>query len=437
MRLLKIEYRTYNGTIESCETLDELMYDKNYNKITWLHIKDTDFKETINLPTLLQTLYLLNCKYIEYIYELPNQLEYLNVNGCNCFSIDKWFQSELRLLHSIHIKMNRLSCVPKIPNNVISLDISNNSIKKLPSKNCFPSNIQSIDLSNNLLEDLPSWLLLLNPNIQIQLSGNRFWFNHYENISLNREITLELLDISIRFFTSFLTIKLLKVMKRLMTSEEFEQFLLHHPIYANILRPKSLIRSIPIKHIKKTTAEKEQNVHNSDIQDSFCNCVKIIMDSTEPYNPNYLDEVYKYYIEDGSNIQININFINHINELCKLDLIVSRIGVKYHEIFERIWAITEVHTDKKEIRKILREDVYNARNVCFTGKITKLVNSLSGFIEGISIGYNENDQINNRVIMIMRACRNTPELIKDKVKEALNELNIEKDKQLLWLNELE
>lgn len=440
MRLLNIEYRTSTRSTKECATIDELTEINDYHNISWLHIKNINFNKDFHLPKSLQTLYLLNCNNIEHIVKLPNHIEYLNVNGCNCYSIDKWFQSDLLKLHSIHIKMNRLAFVPIIPQNVISLDISNNSIKKLPITNCFPQNIHSINLSDNLLEDLPAWLLDLNINTQIELYGNRFWFNHYDSISLNKPITMTLLQISDRYFNRRLTVNLLKIMKRSLPQEEYEQFLLDNPICETyLLQPNGGGRIItqPSIHVKKTTAEKEQNVHNSDIQDSFCDCVKIIMNCTEPYNPQYLDEVYQYYISDGDDKYYNIKFINLVRQLCILDSIVSRIGVKYHEIFERIWAMTSVHPYKIEIRQILKEDIYAARDVCFTGKVTKLVNALSGFIEGIYVGYSENEQINNRVIMIMREYVDSPELIKSKVKESLDELKIKEDKQIIWLNQFD
>jgi hypothetical protein len=444
-RINNIEYRSKYKSTTECDDIKTLLNDKNYNDIQWLHIKNINFNKEFILPSSLITLYLVNCKNTEHLGKLPNQLEYINMNGCNCFSMDHWFKNDLPNLHSIHLKMNRLNKMPHIPQNVISLDVSNNSIRKLPTENCFPLNLQHVDLSDNLLEELPIWMIDLNPDIQIKINGNKFWFSHYgESISLNKKVDINLLRLSDRYFNPLITEKLLKQMQR---NNEYETFILDHPEYA-IQETETARRlpgnyhrrehTAPTKPAKKTIAEQGQNVHNSDIQDSFSDCVKIIMNSEEPKNPNYLNSFYYYYILDGLNISNNLLFINHVKHMCETDTsIVSRNGVTYGEIFERIWAITQAHEHKNEIRSILREDVYNARNVCFTGKVTKLVNSLSGFVDGISVGYSVKEQINNRVIMIMRENEDTPLLIKDKVKEALNELKIPEDKQHEWLDQFD
>ncbi len=495
---LNIEYRIIGRPSKKCETIDQLISDVDYNTIQWLHIQDIKFTKEFILPSQLNTIYLVNCKNTEHIGKLPNTLEYINMGGCNCFSMDHWFQNDLPNLHSIHLKMNRLNKVPIIPQNVISLDISNNSIKKLPNENCFPKQIQNIDLSNNLLEELPNWFLDLDPDLQINLNGNKFWFSHYHDISLNRTIDIQLIRLVDRFFNPTITSKLLNIMKK---NDEYHAFILEHPEYAIIVETVKQRKTNSFTHpgleelphlqrnnelpvlnhnvrppinrryqdltqpeidydilrqpiqpfdrmltqrnqrqrpAKKTTGEQGQNVHNSSIQDSFSQCVNILMKSNEPKNENYMRRVYLYYILDGINITENLRFINHLRYMCLVETaIVSRCGVTYGEIFERIWAITSTHPHRREMRKILREDVWGARNVCFTGKVTKLVNSMSGFIEGISIGYSNNEQINNRVIMIMREYEDKPDKIKGKVKEALDELNVPEDKQMDWLNQFD
>jgi hypothetical protein len=76
-------------------------------------------------------------------------------------------------------------------------------------------------------------------------------------------------------------------------------------------------------------------------------------------------------------------------------------------------------------------------NVCFTGRVTRLVNSLSGFVDSIQIGYSENEQINNAVIATMRRCEKDTTLdLHEEVKKVLDELNIPNDKQQIWLDAL-
>ena len=75
--------------------------------------------------------------------------------------------------------------------------------------------------------------------------------------------------------------------------------------------------------------------------------------------------------------------------------------------------------------------------MCFTGKITRLVNVLTGFIDNVQIGYSENEQINNSVIATIRRCeKENIEDVAKEVKEVLDGLKIPDERQKIWLDAL-
>jgi len=153
---------------------------------------------------------------------------------------------------------------------------------------------------------------------------------------------------------------------------------------------------------------------------------------------SYLNDVFYYYIFDGFNIGKNIMIINQILSDCKLTTIISKNGVMYSEIFERIWSISNIHKHKTEIRKILKDEIYAGIGVCFTGRVTRLVNVLCGFIDGVQISYSENEQINNAIITTRRRCEEDKTLnIIDEAKQVLTSLSVSEDKQKIWLEALE
>ena len=162
------------------------------------------------------------------------------------------------------------------------------------------------------------------------------------------------------------------------------------------------------------------------------------MNNDAPIIKNYLFQIWYYYIFNDINIYKNISIINTINKNCYLKTVVSKCGVTYAEIFERIWSISNLHKHKIEIRKILKDEIFSGMNLCFTGQVTRLVNSLCGFIDNIHIGYSENEQINNAVIATMRMCKNNNLLnVKEEIKKVLDELLIPNSKQLVWLNAID
>ena len=439
-----ILFRIHNLPLISINSLDELINNPNYDDIIWLKINNVSFTNKFIFPTKLKELYINKCKNINLLHFLPLNIRYVEITHCNCTSVHNLFMyNDYKYIETLNLSFNRITNIPiNLPNNLISLNLSNNDINKLPIDICFPVNIHEIDLSFNQLQDLPEWLLDLNVNTNITLMPNKFWFNSYSDISLNRTIHDYHINIANRFFNNVLREKLEKT-RNITTNyvtrinPNIETEIIRNNFENTTFRPRP-DRINKITANVKTTGEQDQNVHNSNIQDSFSKSVSIIMENKLPKIINFLDEVFYYYIFDSVNILSNTRFINHINVNCNLPSIVSRNGVTYGEIFERIWAISKNHKDIDEIRKVLRQEIEAGYNVCFTGKVTRLVNALTGFIEGIQIGYSENEQINNIVITIMRKKQTNPEInVYDEINNALTELNISEEKKKIWLDALE
>lgn len=426
---MAVLYRTSNNS-GSFESMNDLLVFIDYNDIIWLKISDFTFFEKFVFPKNLQLIYIINCKNINFLNTLPDTITFVEIINCKATNINKLFKKEMKHVETINLSNNRLEEIPKnIPESTISLNLSENDIQKLPKTNCFSNTIKNINLSYNKLQDLPEWILELNEETTLVLMPNKFWFNSYSNITLNKPIYDYHISIANRFFDVSIANKLVRTRNIINGTEQRlnddqQNFIIIDNQNHNITN-------------KKTTAEQSQNVHNSDIQDSFSKSVKNIMDNPAPRIEKYLDKIWYYYILDGYNILSNIYFIEHIKNNCKTDTIVSRNGLTYGEIFERIWAISEIHIHKKEIRSILREEITSGMPVCFTGRVTRLVNSLTGFIEDVQIGISENEQINNTVIMIMRKHENNPDIdLHAEVKKALDELKINEEKQKIWLDAL-
>ena len=440
--------RVANKDFMLFSSIDELKSNKEFDSIIWLKISGLDFTTQLDYPKHLQQIYIINCNYIyDYMSTLPNSIVHVEIKDCRLHSIDKLFNNEQAQLEFINLSQNRLEKMNiNFPPNVISIDLSYNDLKILPQTNCFPTSIQLLNLSFNKLKDLPEWFNDIGQQTVVNIMPNHFWFNSYENISLNKTIHDYHLIMAERFFDRGLRIKLERT--RAITNNEITNNEIINnrmlfrpqnqlPIRRIIHRANHNLEQIPLVPVRQTTAEQRQNVHNSNIQDSFARSVQILMDNTVPKNNNFYNSMWNYYVFDGLNIVRNLRFLNKVKADCQLTDIVTRVGVTYKEIMERIWSVSENHEHKYAIRSRLKEEVMDGFDVCFTGRITRVVNSLCGLIDGITIGYSVNEQISNAIIAIMRRADNDETInAKNEAKKYLDELKIPELEQQPWLDAL-
>ena len=92
---------------------------------------------------------------------------------------------------------------------------------------------------------------------------------------------------------------------------------------------------------------------------------------------------------------------------------------------------------QKELFKRLEEEVKDGESMCFTGKFTRLVNTLVGFDDNIRLDISQNEQI-SAIILNEKDKLNPYDKEKhiNAVKTLLNELNIDKKTQDEWINEI-
>ncbi len=407
-------------------TLDDLYLSEDYNNIKWLKIIDHSFSYSFKLPESLETLIIVGCQNCEFIERLPDTIFLFEITNTVITDVSHLLNPSQINLETILLNQNRLTKMPNyIPENVRTINMSNNNIQSFPEYNIFPNEINYIDLSYNNLITVPNWLLDLNEETEIDLSNNNFWFSSHANISINREIITDFhITMARRFFGSNIVLRFESAMRKQ------NNYIQHNNDF------------IVTKTIAKTTAEQKQNVHTSSIQDSFSKSVENIMNYDKPYNENFRDEIESYYLKINCNI-IKIGkssdqlFLELLNKSCQDQTLSSRAGVTFEKLLERIWTISSNHEDKTTIRSILKQEILDGAGMCFTGRITRLVNVLSGLYDGVQITYNETEQINNAIIAVIRRCEkdHTMNLLNE-AKKTLIELNVPEERHNEWLESL-
>ena len=119
----------------------------------------------------------------------------------------------------------------------------------------------------------------------------------------------------------------------------------------------------------------------------------------------------------------------------------SMLNITFKELFIAVVIeIDKLSQDlQKEIKQRLNEEMQESECKCFTGRISRLVNCLSGYSDKVVIQISENEEIGNIISVIMnKRGTKTIEIIKEEVSVALTERGYAADKIIAeWLEYVE
>ena len=182
----------------------------------------------------------------------------------------------------------------------------------------------------------------------------------------------------------------------------------------------------------------KQSVHNSSIQGSFRKAMNNLMRDKLEINDKLYEKVLNQITHDSILTQ---KAKEQLVEYSENTDIHTELEINFREILCFVWNRITQSKDADEIKKILSQEMNDADCMCFTGRITRLVNSLNGFFPDISIQINSTEQIGN-IMQIIRNKLNdeniySVELFKDKVLKALRERQYEQSVIDEWIEYIE
>jgi Leucine-rich repeat (LRR) protein len=274
------------------------------------------------------------------------------------------------------------------------LSLQNNEIKEIPKEIQYLVELLNLYLGNNQIIEIPKEIQFL-----IQLMD---LFLHENNI---KEIPLEI--INLRNLITFL-------------------------YYANPI--ENLLNPIINRFINQIENENKQiynihndtqNVHSSSIQQSIKDSIfNLLKQLKEPYKHNYLDDSI---LTQQTKEQL-IEYSNCTD-------IHTQLECTFEELLNAIFYEINSFQLEKQIsaKKRINEEMLDGLCMCFTGRISRLVNSLSGLSEKVSIKISENEEISNIIILANKKYKKIEE-IKDYVKKEMKERLYDKSLIEEWLS---
>ena len=158
----------------------------------------------------------------------------------------------------------------------------------------------------------------------------------------------------------------------------------------------------------------KQNIHNHHIQNSFRTSLNNILKDKQLLD---LQTIKQQILENDVLLeQTKREILNY----CDDDTTHSRLLITYSDLLIYVWSRIIFSDNKDEILQVLNQEINDGLCMCFTGRLTRLLNTLVGFYDDIELQISDSEQITN-IIMTLKNKFTNEEEIKDAIKKELQD----------------
>lgn len=297
-------------------------------------------------------------------------LETISLSHCNITECRTYFPNTLRTLSITYCSMKEF--IPaNLTHDIIDVDLSFNKLKMIP----------------NILKTIHQ----VNNHVKINLSNNDLWYLMYSDLSpgmIDGQVVDELVFANKLNLVS--TIKLryaVSILRDKKLSTEAQNLAQRIGL---AIQEKATVLS--------TTYDNQQNVHLSSVQDTM----RTALDKIFSMNVNSMMSFASIINVLSDNNRLTKKTKECLDKICDKDLYHSGYGIGYKRLFEQVYAIIINSQFKEDLLNIFVEEVKDTVDTatCLTGKMTRMVNVLNGFVLDVNVGISKTEEMANSIIVL-------------------------------------
>lgn len=383
----------------------------NLVNLKYLHVSNVLFPINLNSFEKLTKLeilsfYRLKSNMFRFVCFPPNLRE-LSLIDANISLITDSI-SNLANLDNLILTNNHISLIPgSISNliNLVKLNLSLNNISSIPDSIANLKKLKYIDLYHNGICTIPESLCCLNYLEELNLNDNAIIAIPDAIANMTNLIWLGLAD-NVITTIPYSIINLRRLQDFYYSGNYVENI---HP---------SVTRFLDKMKNTKNIYNDSQSVHKHSIQESVKKSISNIISHHHNMNMDVLNLILHDPILDKDTREA-------LYEYSSDKSVHSALEVTFLEVLRAVWSRIEMNDHRDTIKTILCGEMRDALCMCFTGRISRLVNCLSGFDELVVIKISDNEQIGNIVSLIRDQLENRGEYTiqthRDMVERSLRE----------------
>jgi hypothetical protein len=433
-----------------------------------------------------------------FAHRMYNSFNFINMDKCGATKMPPYLPEDLQILS---FNDNKIFTLPPLPNKIRSVSGKNNRLTEFPETiNCF--DLEDINLSGNEIVELDKYIGLNVKNINLDF--NRLLFIQYEKIVIGTKLSVSYNFLKCVPPASHIAD--MKFDHNDIPDKDYYRAVMGlpgnnvrvvpvpiAPIEDNgILVVPVPIRAVPVEHPMPTAPMEGENlvrinrtwrqpppperptfpnngqriiagtdsqsVHNSAVQQTTNKSLDYVL-NYKPRNPLPEDIItviikeYKATKVRKSRMRSAIKFLSKswaessidippIRYWCLSNDIHSSFGITYKSLLKQVWAIIQDQEHKEELIDVLCQELDASEGVCFTGRFTRTLNALSGFIDEVQIGISPGEQMQNQITMAIKRWKDKlgddfQSKAREEVRSILNEFKVAEADQEVWLDAIE
>lgn len=162
-------------------------------------------------------------------------------------------------------------------------------------------------------------------------------------------------------------------------------------------------------------------------------------DNEEPW----LSEMIRRLIKENKQAQRESGRLKRaLRTWVKDSTVHSRHAITLGHMLHELWTVVRVHPNQQDIIPVLVQEILDSDGYCFTGRFTRVLNSLSGFVDGIRFEISERERLQVRMPLLYGKLPEDTETLGDdgkqrfmeQVFETLKESQLEEREWVEWMS---
>jgi hypothetical protein len=257
------------------------------------------------------------------------------------------------------------------------------------------SEIASLDLSFNNLKSIPRIIETIyqaNPHFRLNLAQNDLWYTMYSDLppGMICRQTIEELGFANKLnLVSTQKIRhAIEVLRSKKLSEDARR--LAEMVQITIEERKTTDVS--------TTYANSQNVHLESVQDSMKDALEKIMSMPVSCMMSYEAAIKRMMKEHNVSGKLK----KFLQGIVKKDRHHTGYNLSYAHLFEKVFAIILDASCRDELMKVFIDELEDAVDVCLTGQMTRMANTLNGFVFSVNIGISKTEELANSIVALRK-----------------------------------